>query len=188
MIVDKNIPDDDLIKILILEGNLRYFSILTERYENHILEKCRKYVQDKEVAADLSQEILIKIFLNLKKFKFESKFSTWLNSIINNTCVDHIRKHKKILNGLLTEAIIENFPDLVENEEISTDQISTEGVLELINKLDADEKMILLLKYNDHVAIKDIMKITGLHESAVKMRIKRAKEKLIKIYRNKAEI
>lgn len=186
MIVDKNIPDDDLIKILILEGNLRYFSILTERYENHILEKCRKYIQDKEVAADLSQEILIKVFLNLKKFKFESKFSTWLNSIINNTCVDHIRKHKKILNGLLTEAVIENFPDLVENDELGTD-LSSEDVLELINKLDADEKMILLLKYNDHVAIKDIMKITNLNESAVKMRIKRAKEKLIKIYRSNPE-
>lgn len=128
------------------------------------------------------QEIFLKLFLNLSKFGERAKFSTWVYSITYNYCIDIIRKKKKqsaIFSDEMEKAadVVEEVPDyaLLEMEV---------GRLKFVlNELPVGDKAVLLMKYQDDLQIRDIAETLDKSESAVKMKIKRAKEKALKIYK-----
>ena len=78
---------------------------------------------------------------------------------------------------------IENISDS-ESEDYSFHQMKVDKLKKALNLISPEEKMILLLKYQDYLSIKEIESVLGIGESAVKMRIKRAKDKLINEYEN----
>ena len=57
-----------------------------------LFQKCYRYLKDEEVARDVSQEVLIRVFLKIGNFEHRSSFTTWLHTIIHNRCVDHIKR------------------------------------------------------------------------------------------------
>lgn len=181
--IDKNISDETLVLLLQKEGNMRYFSILVERHENKILKSCKTYVKDDDTAEDLCQEIFIKLFLKLKNFRGDAKFSTWLFAIVHNTCIDYLRKNKKgEATKVITYKMADELAELIDGVDEVPYELS-EKILELLlNEISPDEKMILLLKYKEKNSVKDIHLSLGLSESAVKMRLKRAKEKVNELY------
>ena len=134
-------------------------------------------------AQDATQEIFTKIFLNLSKFSERSKFSTWVYSITYNFCIDYIRKKKKEKKLFSDE--IEDPPDIIE-------EVTDESLLEMeVKKLDTvlktiptGDRAVLLMKYQDELSIKEIAEILDKTESAIKMKIKRAKHKAQKVYRD----
>ena len=135
------------------------------------------------VAEDAAQEIFVKVLLNLSKFTGRSKFSTWLYSITYNYCIDTIRKNKKNVGVLVDD--IGRYGEEVE-DDIDDSEIMETNVLrlkEVLNILPAGDKAILLMKYQDEFSIKEICDIIDKSESAVKMKIKRAKEKFIRKYK-----
>lgn len=173
--------DEELIQLL-QKGNLRYFSALAGRYERNIFNKCISYVRDSEAAADLTQEILIKVYLRLGDFRNQAKFSTWLFTIIHHTCVDHLRRSKKSVHEILSKKLVEEVFEIVDFDQELPEEKTIEVLDELLEQLAPEEKLLLLLKYKEKHHIKDIQLSLGLSESAVKMRLKRAKEKLNKLY------
>lgn len=180
--IDKNISDEQLILLLQDVYNPGYFSLLVQRHEKYILRKCMSYVKNEDVAEDLCQEILIKLFINIKSFKGEARFSTWLFSIIHNTCIDHLRKNKKNVRQVITEKMAEEVAEMIEGVDEVSEELSVKILEHLLDEISPEEKMILLLKYKEKHPIKDIQLTLGLSESAVKMRLKRAKSKVSKLY------
>lgn len=179
-----HLSDEDLIRLL-QEGNHRYFSLFTDRYEKYILQKCKGYVKDQDTAEDLCQEVLIKVFLQLPKFRHEAKFSSWLFIIIHNTCIDYLRKNKKNVRVVLTEKLVKEVTQMVDFDEELPEEKTTEILNTLLEELSHEEKLILLLKYKEKHHVKDIQLALGLSESAVKMRLKRAREKLNSLYEDR---
>ena len=157
------------------------FNILYERYSPKIFAKCITLLKDEGLAQDATQEIFIKIFTNLTKFGGKSSFSTWVYSITYNFCIDFIRKKKKLQNVFSED--IEKAPD------IEDDGISDKELLELeisllkrvLDDLPLGDRVILLMKYQDGTSIKEIAETLDKTESAVKMKIKRAKERAKKL-------
>lgn len=140
-------------------------------------------LNDAEKSQDALQDIFIKVILNLSLFKQDSKFSTWLYSITYNYCIDVIRKDGKL--------ITDNLDDIKGNEMLPDDDgISEKQLLEIkvdrldrvLNELPVKDKSVLIMKYQGDLSIKDISDMLGKSESAVKMILKRAKEKSLKIY------
>lgn len=158
------------------------FSTLVERHQKHIYHKCYSYVHDADTAKDLSQDVLIKLYLQIKNFRNQAKFSTWLFSIIHNTCIDYLRKNKKNVRALITNKLTDGLPDLVEDEDEIPSGISVKILDELLEQMTPDDKMLLLMKYKERYHIKDIQQTLGISESAIKMRLKRAREKVNKLY------
>jgi RNA polymerase sigma-70 factor (ECF subfamily) len=133
-------------------------------------------LREEHLAKDATQDIFMKIFLNLGKFGAQSKFSTWVYSITYNYCIDVIRKKKKMTNIFSDE--IERLPDIV--EEVHDEALLTMEVnrlREVLNEIPVGDKAILLMKYQDGLQIKEIANILNKTESAIKMKIKRAKHK-----------
>ena len=179
----KSMTDEEAIEAYLATQNANYFNILYDRYTSKVFGKCYSLLKSEAQAQDAAQEIFVKVLLNLSKFSGKSKFSTWLYSITYNFCIDVIRKNKKNIGVLVDDinAYGEEIIDDIEDSEImETNVIRLKAVL---NEIPAGDKAILLMKYQDEFSIKDICGILNKSESAVKMKIKRAKEKFKKTYK-----
>ncbi|MEA3358998.1 MAG: RNA polymerase sigma factor, partial [Thermodesulfobacteriota bacterium] len=125
---------------------------------------------DSEVdAQDLTQEIWIKVYYALDRFRFESKFSTWLSRITINKCINHLKRAGKLV-----------FSEDIEKSENGSlpDLNNCLDVTKLLSQLSNNNKTLLILKYVDGFSYEKIAEITGLGLSATKMRIARAKKEL----------
>ena len=173
--------DLEVIKIYITWQASMCFTLLYNRYAPKIYAKCITLLKDEGYAKDATQEIFIKVFTNLAKFGEKSKFSTWVYSITYNFCIDFLRKKKKQQKVFSDE--IEKAPDIID------DNISDKVILELeigqlkkvLESIPVGDKAILLMKYQDGMSIKEISDVLNKSDSAVKMKLKRAKEKAQKI-------
>jgi RNA polymerase sigma-70 factor (ECF subfamily) len=178
----QNMSDEALALRLKESGDQRYFSVLAQRHEQKILKKCRSYVKYDEASEDLMQEVLIKVFLRIKDFRSEARFSTWLFTIIHSTCIDHLRRHKKNVHSVITEKLADEVAEMVDTDEAVEEGLSEQILEELLEQLTPEEKMLLLLKYKEKHPIRDIQQTLNLSESAIKMRLKRAREKVNRLY------
>ena len=179
----KTITDLEVIAAYLDTQNSNYFNILYDRYSEKVFGKCYSLLKSEAKAEDAVQEIFVKVLLNLSKFSGKSKFSTWLYSITYNYCIDAIRKNKKNVGVLVDDISI--FGERVEDDIEDTEIIETNvyRLKEVLNTIPSGDKAILLMKYQDEFSIKEICGIIEKSESAVKMKIKRAKEKFLRTYK-----
>ena len=173
--------DNDLALLLRDNYDPAVFNELLRRYNNRIKKQCQLLVKNEDTAEDLTQEILIKLFMKIKSFKAESEFSTWVFSITHHTCIDFLRKNKKVLYQKFTSELAESLgEEVIENGEEIVD-FSLEKFEMLLNDLDEETRSILILKYKQNLSLRDIQEQMKLGESAIKMRLKRAREKMRKL-------
>jgi RNA polymerase sigma factor (sigma-70 family) len=121
----------------------------------------------------------------LSSFKGISKFSTWLYAFTYNHCVNYVTRNtaKKFEKQTVDYTDIENISEEVEDSSDFND-MRVDKLKKALDLISPNEKMILLLKFHDNLTIKEIESVLGVGESAVKMRIKRAKAKLLTVYDN----
>lgn len=152
------------------------FESLISMYENKIYNMCYYLLKNREDAADASQEVCIKIYKSINKFKGDSKFSTWIYRITYNTCLDYIKKRKDELSF---------------EEVISTDntlESKTEGIIEArelkfelkrcILKLSNDFKTVIVLRDIEGLSYLEMAEILNIEVGTVKSRLNRAREAL----------
>ncbi len=159
------------------------FRLLYDRYAAKIYSKAITMLRDEELAQDATQEIFTKIFLNLGKFQGKAKFSTWVYSVSYNYCIDRIRKEKRSRDLFASE--METPPDQVDDDADNPAELAAMQVNELrrvLAELNDTDRTLLLMKYKDGTKIKDIAILFDKNESAIKMQLKRAKEKAKRIH------
>ncbi len=178
----KEYTDTELIALYLREQNTVYFTQLYRRYASKVFAKCISMLSDEGLARDATQDIFIKILLNLSKFTEQSSFSTWVYSITYNYCIDLIRKKKKI-PMLYTEDVGKMSKETeVEIPDSVLLEMKQERLAKVLDRLPPGDKAILMMKYIDDLQIKDIGDVLGKTESAIKMQIMRAKQKAQVIY------
>lgn len=174
--------DSELIARYLRDQNTMYFTVLYRRYAGKVFAKCISMLADEGQARDATQDIFIKVLLNLAKFTEQSSFSTWVYSITYNYCIDMIRKKKKMPLlftedvGKVSKETNEELPDSVLLE------MKQERLEKVIDRLPPGDKAILMMKYIDDLQIKEIGDVLGKTESAIKMQIMRAKQRAQLIY------
>jgi RNA polymerase sigma factor (sigma-70 family) len=174
--------DSEIIREYLRTQNASLFSILYRRYAQKVFGKCYSILRNEEEARDAVQDIFVKIMQNLANFGEKSQFSTWVYSITYNFCIDIVRKKKK--EKTMFSDDIERAPDVAE------DDVKDEFLMEMevkhlkivLEKLPTGDRAIILMKYQDDMSIRDIAEVLEKTESAVKMKIKRAKEKARDIF------
>ena len=174
--------DVELIHLYLKTRRTDYFSILYSRYSNKVFSKCISMLKDEALAHDATQDIFIKLYLNLAKFSGKSKFSTWVYSITYNYCIDFIRKKKKEKNIFSDE--MENAPDIIEDvDDNELLEMEIGRLKKVLKEIPSGDRAILLMKYQDEMSIKEIASVLDKSESAIKMKIKRAKHKTQLVYK-----
>ena len=174
---NRKMKDIEVIRTYLVSQHSLCFSLIYNRYSGKIYSKCISLLKDEALAQDATQEIFTKIFMNLSKFAERSKFSTWVYSITYNYCIDFLRRRKKYKDLFMEEP--ERTPDVVDDDIPDQEllQMEVHQLKRVLEEIPIDDKAILLMKYQDDMSIKEIAALLGKTESAVKMRIKRAKAK-----------
>lgn len=179
-----SMTDEELVQFIIHNGNTSLFGILYDRYGQKVYQKCLGFAESRDAAEDLTQDVFVKLYLNLKSFRGEAKFSTWLYSFTYNHCVNYsksILRRQRDNVELQEEALYVSTAD----EEVTDEEIfslTVEKLQEALGLIDPEDKIVLLMKYQDDKSIKDIAQLLELGESAVKMRLHRAKKKIVELY------
>jgi len=157
--------DEELVKKY-LKGNERAFEVLIKRYLKPVYSFVYHQIENKEEAEDLTQEIFVKAWKNLKKFDQKKNFKTWIFTIAKNSVIDYLRKKKKEV--WLSEKILnsQNFAEKIFEE--------TKILKEAIEKLSPKYQLVLELYYWQGLNFKEISKILKEPLNTVKSRHYRA--------------
>ena len=172
------LSDEELVQQYIVTQRNLYFEVIYERYSQKVYRKCYSFVNDSAKAEDLAHDIFLKVITKLGTFKENSRFSTWLYSITYNYCMDSIRKEKRAKE----EQMDENFDFSEEEVDHEFLGMKSEVLKKSLQEISAEERTMLLMKYQDDFSIKEIADSFKISESATKMRLMRTKEKMKKIY------
>ncbi|ALJ03779.1 RNA polymerase subunit sigma-70 [Pseudalgibacter alginicilyticus] len=177
--------DEDLVRDIVKTNDTLLFEELYDRYAMLVYNKCYGFAKDSDEAKDLTQDVFLKLFVKLASFKEKSKFSTWLYAFTYNHCVNYVTRNtaKKFEKQSVDYTDIENLSE-DDDDDHSFLEMKVDKLKIALDMISPDEKMILLLKYQDLLSIKEIEDVLSIGESAVKMRIKRAKDKLKAVYNN----
>ena len=180
----KTLSDEDLVFKIVETNNTHLFAVLYDRFSKVVYNKCYGFSKSKEEAEDLTHDVFIRLFVKLKTFKGNSKFSTWLYSFTYNFCVNYVQRNaykKKEKVTVVTDNIKDDDVTL-EVDDATLFELKSEKLAKALSLIDPADKMILLMKYQDDMSIKEIQQVLEVGESAVKMRIKRAKQKVVRTY------
>lgn len=173
---------DDLIFInKVKEGNIQAFGSLIKKYETRVISLVWKIVKNKEDAEDIAQEIFLKVFRNLSGFRENSKFSTWLYQISYNTAISYYRQQNIEIN---TDNFYADDKTISETQNSLNKMIAKEReyiLNQAIKSINPEDAALIDLYYREECSIEEIMKITGLNDSNVKVRLFRVRKKLYKI-------
>ncbi|CAL2101294.1 RNA polymerase sigma-70 factor [Tenacibaculum sp. 190130A14a] len=178
------LSDEELVSKIVQKNDTHLFAVLYDRYAGVVYNKCYGFSKNKEEAQDLTHDVFVRLFVKLRSFKGKSKFSTWLYSFTYNFCVNYVQRNsekKKEKVTVVTDQIKED-SDIDEIDDATLFELKSDKLAKALEMISAADKMILLMKYQDDMSIKEISGALELGDSAVKMRLKRAKEKVVKAY------
>jgi len=176
----KSLNDSRLIG-LIHGGNREAFGELYHRYYKKVYHRCFSFTKDPDEAFDLAQEALMKAFDKLYTFRGDSTFSTWLYTITTRHCLAGWKKDNKRNCIPLPDFDLQPYerPD----PDGMSDRVEQETIMfRLLHALPEPELQLLMLKYKEGVSIEKLQSTLDLSSSAIKMRLKRSKEKLNLLY------
>jgi RNA polymerase sigma-70 factor (ECF subfamily) len=167
--------DDDFSLIQrFIEGDESTFRTLVQRHKDKIRNIIYLALNSNDAVDDIAQDVLITIYKNLKSFRFESQFSTWLYRITVNKCRDHLRKVR--IRSIFTP-IKDGEEDPVYIPSMENKDIS-EIVHNAISKLPEKLRLPLLLKDIEGLSYQEIAEAVDCEIGTVKSRIFRAREGL----------
>ena len=174
--------NDQLYIAKVINGDTNSFAYLVDNYKDMVYSLAYKMTKNKEESEEVSQDTFIKAYKNLNKFKGESKFSTWLYRIAYHTSLDQIKKNK---NNNATFEIhevtlnqIQSADDILQGiERKERAKIMDECLL----RLPEEERSILWMFYYDELSLKEIVEVTSLSEANVKVKLHRARKRLLTI-------
>lgn len=175
------LTDEELVDRLKAAGDadLRAFEILVDRYESRIVANCRHLAGSPADAPDLAQEVFVKAYFGIARFEGRARFSTWLQRIKVNHCINFMKKQRG-----------KTFLDVDEPVTASGDALQVHPVAEreievadtrarvgaVLEQMSATLRIPLVMRDMDELTYQEISEELGLGLSAVKMRIKRGRE------------
>lgn len=179
--------DEELIRQINATNSTVLYGNIYDRYSRKIYNKCFSFTSNKQEAEDLTQDVFIKLFIKIHKFKGQSKFSTWLYSFTYNFCVNYVNRDKSRKMNYASDSMDDHDYYLSQMEDVKDEDLFEMDVDVLkcaLEKISPEEKSLLLLKYQDDVTVKELQALLKISGSAVKMRLKRARIRVIKEYYN----
>ncbi len=177
----KNDQQSDEVAIIrqCLDGDADSYSILVDRYKTMVNNAAYRMVGDGDTAKDIAQESFIAAYTGLEQFKFGSKFSSWLFSIVLNKCRDHLRLTKETVS---TDEIADIRPDKgLSPEQYASSRQSGDTLQRALDALSPEYREVLILKHIEDLDYQEISVITGTGIAALKVRAHRGREMLRKV-------
>jgi RNA polymerase sigma-70 factor (ECF subfamily) len=140
-------------------GDEQAFDKLYDKYHVPIYSICYRYTRNEDDALDLTQEIFIKVYRNLREFRMQSKFFTWLYRVAVNTCISFKRRER--CSGKLSAAESRTLP-LGERVRLKI------AIDDALAELPGRQRMAFILRYYEGHTFEEIGKMMGITAGAAK--------------------
>ena len=172
------LADGELVQSA-LAGRESGFEELVRRYQRPIAAYVYRMVGDYDAALDLTQDVFIKVYASLSRYRSEFKFSTWIYKIAHNAAIDHLRRnaardHAVTRDDDRTETRIESRRLTPEQESERNERRSEIEVV--VQLLPPAYRELIVLRHSHDLSYDEIAEITGLPLGTVKNRLFRARE------------
>ena len=174
------IADCDLVTWAVA-GREDGFEELVRRYQRPIAAYVYRMTGDYEAALDLTQEVFIKVYNSLLRYRPEFKFSTWIYKIAHNSAIDHLRRV-----GWREQSLVTEFEGVERELSLESRRLSPEQeyagkerrkeIEHVVRALPAAYRELILLRHSHDMSYDEIAEVTGLPLGTVKNRLFRARE------------
>ena len=179
---------DEALMARVARGGQDAFEILVSRYGDAVITFCYTFMRRREVAEDLAQETFLRVYRNAGRYRPLAKFTTWLYRIATNLCINEVKKRKLRKAISLDESAGPNSDGTRIVERIARDTVQPLDKVELreandlvekaIARLPDDQRTTFVMVEYHNMSYREIAEILGVTVSAIKMRVKRAREVL----------
>ncbi|TMI94024.1 MAG: RNA polymerase sigma factor [Bacteroidetes bacterium] len=173
-------PSDSEIISLVLKGDHNAYALLVERYKSYVFTLTLRFTKNREDAEEVAQDIFVKAYRSLADFKGTAKFSTWLYTIVNTTCITFLRKKRLQVSSLDDERTFEVADS--QDSGFRANQVEQKSRLTMVNRaiamLNPDDAEIITLFYKNEQSLEEIGQILGLEVNTAKVRLHRARARL----------
>ena len=172
------LDDNELIQKF-QNGDEKAFDQLVRNNLNNVFGFFMKVTRDEMSAEDLTQDVFMKLYKNLKNFRHDSDFSTYLYRINSNTVNSWITRNK--WKNLLH---LDQAPDKGEYDIKNETEWSKEELWNEISKLPNKQRRVMILRITDSLSYSEISKITGMSEGTAKVNFHHGLKKLKEVLSN----
>ena len=164
----KQVEDEEILEKFSIERTRNEaFNLLISKYQEKIYWHVRRLMIDHDDADDLVQEVFIKVWKNLAKFRSDSKLYTWIYRIATNECITFLNKKKQRNQTPLDEVVEELSESLIASSYFNGDKIQLKLQQALLT-LPAKQRLIFNMKYYDDLKYDEISAILGTSVGALK--------------------
>lgn len=159
------------------EGDLRAFEMLIQQNQRRIVADCRHITRDDSVAEDLAQEVFLKAYFGMHSFEGRSSFRHWLQVIKVHHCLNHLKRVKKNQVSLDDEEEgMTNSVALSTADKTLERMSDRQRIHRILEEMPETLRLPLVLRDMDELSYEEVAANLNISLSAVKMRIKRARE------------
>jgi len=174
------ITDSDLV-LRAISGREDGFEELVRRYQRPIAAYVYRMVGDYDSALDLTQEVFIKVYGSLERYRSEYKFSTWIYKIAHNAAVDHLRRYSTREQALVGESDGTTYDLPIESGKPTPEQESERRerrheIESVVDQLPSAYRELVVLRHSHDLSYDEIAEVTALPLGTVKNRLFRARE------------
>jgi len=166
----------------VIGGKVNAFGHLVDKHKDRVFNLALRICGNREEAEEIAQDAFLKAYKSLPRFAMKSSFATWLYRITYNTAISLIRQRKKTILSL------EDLPVSISDfrwENYSEEEAEKQYRQSLINfalqKLDEEDRGLITLYYYEEMSTDEIADVTGINRSNVKVRLFRARQKMLSI-------
>lgn len=164
--------DDEILIKEFKRGNEKAFEELVKRYQRRVYYLCYRMVRNYEDSADLTQDVFVRVYKGLKKFRFKSSLWTWIYRITLNLCISFSKSRKK---ELLQNSIFPHSPTPQENYKRKE---LRKAIDRAILSLPSQQRAVFIMHYYEDMKYKDIAEVIGCKLGTVKVHYFQAIRKL----------
>lgn len=165
-------PTDERLITATLAGDDEAFADLVGRHRSRVFGIASRFARHDQELDDVAQEVFVKVYQNLAKFRGDAPFEHWLSRIAVRSCYDLLRKTRRERAQVPLDGLQLGVEDNVSAER-------AREVLQFgLNRLDAPERLVITLLELEEKSVREIAGMTGWSEANVKVRAHRARKRL----------
>jgi RNA polymerase sigma-70 factor (ECF subfamily) len=191
--VNWNNSDEAALVRRVQAGDEIAFREVVERYQSKVFSIIYGILRNRNDAEDIAQQVFAKVYFSVRNFDFRSSLLTWIYKITVNECYDYLRK-KRVRKLVYESDFTEEDARRIENTELSavhghpvdTVLAQRDLVTKLLGKVSEEDRMLLVMKEVEGHSVEDLAQMTGMNQNTIKVKLFRARQKLLKAARRLA--
>ena len=163
-----------------LKGDQQAYALLIKSHQRYVFTLALRFTKSREDAEEVAQDSFIKVYRSLSSFKQESKFSTWLYTIVYTTAMTRLRKRSNNTVALDDENSAIQIANSAStwDANMAEDRSRSFYLNQAIEQLPADDATVLTLFYHAEQSLEEIALIMGIETNGVKVKLFRARKRL----------